>query len=101
MVMKHDRKIVLEDGTEYLGTGFGSRTEAVCEIVFNTSMVGYQEILSDPACTEHGHTAEECTDKNCKLHHTEENCTDANCAIHSHTGSTHSDHDSKHGSDHH
>jgi len=56
---------------------------------------------SDPACTEHGHTAEECTDKNCKLHHTEENCTDANCAIHSHTGSTHSDHDSKHGSDHH
>lgn len=52
MVMKHDRKIVLEDGSEYLGTGFGSRNDAVCEIVFNTSMVGYQEILSDPACTD-------------------------------------------------
>ena len=52
MVMKRDRKIVLEDGTEYIGTGFGSKTDAVCEIVFNTSMVGYQEILSDPACTD-------------------------------------------------
>ncbi|MBQ2727586.1 MAG: glutamine-hydrolyzing carbamoyl-phosphate synthase small subunit [Clostridia bacterium] len=52
MVMKRDRKIVLEDGTEYIGTGFGSRNDAVCEIVFNTSMVGYQEIISDPACTD-------------------------------------------------
>ena len=52
MVMKHDRKIVLENGTEYIGTGFGSKVDAVCEIVFNTSMVGYQEILSDPACTD-------------------------------------------------
>ena len=47
-----DRKIVLEDGSEYLGYGFGSDVERVCEIVFNTSMVGYQEIVSDPSYTD-------------------------------------------------
>ncbi len=46
-----DRKIVLEDGQEYLGYGFGSKADRVCEIVFNTSMVGYQEIISDPSYT--------------------------------------------------
>ena len=51
MVRKFDRKIVLEDGQEYLGYGFGSNTDRVCEIVFNTSMVGYQEIVSDPSYT--------------------------------------------------
>ena len=49
---KKDRKIVLEDGSFYEGYGFGSNTERVCEIVFNTSMVGYQEILSDPSYTD-------------------------------------------------
>ena len=44
-----DRKIVLEDGSEYYGYGFGSYADRVCEIVFNTSMVGYQEIVSDPS----------------------------------------------------
>ena len=47
-----DRKIVLEDGSEYTGYGFGADVERVCEIVFNTSMVGYQEILSDPSYTD-------------------------------------------------
>jgi carbamoyl-phosphate synthase small subunit len=47
-----DRKIVLEDGKEYVGYGFGSRQDRVCEIVFNTSMVGYQEIVSDPSYTD-------------------------------------------------
>ncbi len=47
-----DRKIILEDGSEYLGYGFGSNTDRVCEIVFNTSMVGYQEIVSDPSYTD-------------------------------------------------
>lgn len=47
-----DRKIVLEDGSEYLGYGFGSRADRVCEIVFNTSMVGYQEIMSDLSYTD-------------------------------------------------
>lgn len=46
-----DRKIILEDGSEYLGYSFGSTNDRVCEIVFNTSMVGYQEIVSDPSYT--------------------------------------------------
>ena len=47
-----DRKIILEDGSEYLGYGFGSNCSRVLEIVFNTSMVGYQEIISDPSYTD-------------------------------------------------
>ena len=52
--MQGDRKLVLEDGSEFFGTGFGSRKDAVCEVVFNTSMAGYQEILSDPSYTDQG-----------------------------------------------
>ena len=51
MVKEFNRKIILEDGQEYYGYGFGASEERVCEIVFNTSMVGYQEILSDPSYT--------------------------------------------------
>ncbi|HIU33154.1 MAG TPA: glutamine-hydrolyzing carbamoyl-phosphate synthase small subunit [Candidatus Pullichristensenella excrementigallinarum] len=47
----YDRKIVLESGEEYLGNGFGDPGDRVLEIVFNTSMVGYQEIVSDPSYT--------------------------------------------------
>ena len=50
--MDFDKKIILEDGQEYYGYSFGSTENAVCEIVFNTSMVGYQEILSDPSYTD-------------------------------------------------
>ena len=50
--MSFDRKLILEDGSEYYGTGFGARKDAVCEIVFNTSMAGYQEIVSDPSYTD-------------------------------------------------
>lgn len=46
-----NRKLVLEDGSEYYGYGFGADSEKICEIVFNTSMVGYQEIVSDPSYT--------------------------------------------------
>lgn len=49
--MEYNRKLVLEDGVEYYGTGFGYTEDAVCEIVFNTSVVGYQEIISDPSYT--------------------------------------------------
>ncbi len=52
--MKPDRKLVLEDGSTYFGNGFGAGRDAVCEIVFNTSMSGYQEILSDPSYTDQG-----------------------------------------------
>lgn len=50
--MEYDRKLILEDGTEYLGHGFGARGARIAEIVFNTSMVGYQEIVSDPSYTD-------------------------------------------------
>ena len=43
-----DRKLVLENGIELKAKGFGSNKEVIAELVFNTSMVGYQEILSDP-----------------------------------------------------
>lgn len=46
------KKLVLENGKEFPGYGFGSNRAAVCELVFNTSMVGYQEIISDPTYTD-------------------------------------------------
>ena len=46
------KKLVLENGKEFPGYGFGSNRNTVCEIVFNTSMVGYQEIVSDPTYTD-------------------------------------------------
>lgn len=51
MIKEFDRKLILEDGTEVMGYSFGADCNKVCEIVFNTSMVGYQEILSDPSYT--------------------------------------------------
>ena len=41
--------LVLEDGTVYQGLGFGNKVLSVGEIVFNTSMSGYQEIITDPS----------------------------------------------------
>jgi carbamoyl-phosphate synthase small subunit len=41
--------LVLADGTTLTGRGFGAETDAVFELVFNTSMTGYQEILTDPS----------------------------------------------------
>ncbi len=43
------RQLILEDGSTYTGYGFGAETDTVCEVVFNTSMAGYQEIVSDPS----------------------------------------------------
>ena len=51
MTRHYDKKIVLADGTEFYGYGFGANCQVMAEIVFNTSMVGYQEILSDPSYT--------------------------------------------------
>ncbi len=51
MMREKNKKRVLEDGSEYYGYGFGADLDRVCEIVFNTSMAGYQEILSDPSYT--------------------------------------------------
>ncbi len=41
--------LVLADGTEYEGISFGAASETIGEVVFNTSMAGYQEILTDPS----------------------------------------------------
>ena len=41
--------LILEDGTVFEGTSIGSSREVISEIVFNTSMTGYQEILTDPS----------------------------------------------------
>jgi carbamoyl-phosphate synthase small subunit len=42
-------KLALENGTILTGTGFGAEGEITGEVVFNTSMTGYQEILTDPS----------------------------------------------------
>src|SRR5512140_1172275 len=41
--------VVIADGTVLSGEGFGAEADAVFELVFNTSMTGYQEILTDPS----------------------------------------------------
>ncbi len=41
--------LVLSDGTVFEGLGFGAPVRAVGEVVFNTSMTGYQEVLTDPS----------------------------------------------------
>ena len=41
--------LALADGRTYEGTSFGAEGEAIGEVVFNTSMTGYQEILTDPS----------------------------------------------------
>src|SRR5213595_2568140 len=41
--------LALEDGTVYQGQGFGASATACAEVCFNTSMTGYQEILTDPS----------------------------------------------------
>lgn len=41
--------LYLEDGTVYTGKSFGKKGTAVGELVFNTSMIGYEEIITDPS----------------------------------------------------
>ena len=41
--------LALEDGRIFRGRGFGARVEAAGEVVFNTSLTGYQEIFTDPS----------------------------------------------------
>ena len=44
-----DALLVLEDGTSFRGQGFGAEGTAFGEVVFNTGMSGYQEVLTDPS----------------------------------------------------
>jgi len=48
-IMAKPAKLALVDGTVYTGTAFGADGEAFGEVCFNTSMTGYQEILTDPS----------------------------------------------------
>ena len=41
--------LILEDGHVFTGTSIGSQKEVISEIVFNTSMTGYLEVLTDPS----------------------------------------------------
>jgi len=47
--MQKPAKLALEDGTVYTGFAFGAEGEVDGEVCFNTSMTGYQEILTDPS----------------------------------------------------
>ncbi|MFB4167567.1 carbamoyl phosphate synthase small subunit [Virgibacillus sp. JSM 102003] len=44
-----NRRLILEDGTVFNGEGFGSDASTTGEVVFNTGMTGYQEVISDPS----------------------------------------------------
>ena len=47
--MSQPAKLILEDGTVYTGKAFGAAGEVFGEVCFNTSLTGYQEILTDPS----------------------------------------------------
>ena len=47
MAEMRNKKLVLENGMEFPGCGFGADRDAIAELVYNTSMVGYQEIVSE------------------------------------------------------
>ena len=46
-----DGLLVLADGTVLRGQGFGAKGTAIGEVVFNTGMSGYQEVITDPSYT--------------------------------------------------
>ena len=43
------KKLILESGEVFYGVGFGANTDTAGEVVFNTGMTGYQELISDPS----------------------------------------------------
>ena len=45
-----DAALALADGRVFRGRSVGARSDARCEVVFTTSMVGYQEVCTDPSC---------------------------------------------------
>ena len=48
--------LILEDGHVFEGKSFGAQKEVICEVVFNTSMTGYLEVLTDPSYQGQGPT---------------------------------------------
>ena len=51
MVEVKKAKLILEDGTEFIGKSFGSEKSVAGEVVFYTAMTGYPESLTDPSYT--------------------------------------------------
>ena len=49
MIRRPPAVLALEDGRVFRGESFGAEAETTGEVVFNTSMTGYQEVLSDPS----------------------------------------------------
>jgi len=49
MIQKNKAKLILEDGTEFIGYSFGYEKNCNGEVVFNTGMVGYPETMTDPS----------------------------------------------------
>ena len=49
MIKQDSAILALEDGRVWHGRSWGAATEACGEMVFNTSMTGYQEVLTDPS----------------------------------------------------
>ena len=47
--MVREARLILEDGTVFVGQSFGYESDAVGEVVFNTAMTGYPESLTDPS----------------------------------------------------
>ena len=47
--VKMKKKLILESGEVFYGTGFGAEQDTAGEVVFNTGMTGYQELISDPS----------------------------------------------------
>jgi len=49
MMTRPPALLVLENGRAFRGSGFGAEGQSTGEVVFNTSMTGYQEVLTDPS----------------------------------------------------
>ena len=49
MILEMKATLILASGAVFEGISIGSSADRVCEMVFNTSMTGYQEILTDPS----------------------------------------------------
>ena len=52
--MQMKATLILANGSVFTGQSIGATTECICEMVFNTSMTGYQEILTDPSYAGQG-----------------------------------------------
>ena len=90
--MNKPAKLVLEDGTVFKGWSFGAEGEIDGEVVFNTSMTGYQEILTDPSyrgqivtmtCPEIGNVGTNLEDLENQAPHLSGFIVKENCEVHS------------------